>query len=90
MNRFASGIRAGKRVRQGQVIGYVGTTGRSTGPHLHYEVLVKGKRVNPMTVRMPTGRKLDGSMLAAFQKEKARIDAMMRGAPSGTRVAAKQ
>lgn len=88
MSRFASGIKAGKRVRQGQVIGYVGTTGRSTGPHLHYEVMVKGKQVNPMTVRMPTGRKLTDKLLAAFNKEKATIEAMMRGAPSSTRVAA--
>jgi murein DD-endopeptidase MepM/ murein hydrolase activator NlpD len=90
MSRFASGIKAGKRIRQGQVIGYVGSTGRSTGPHLHYEVMVKGKQVNPMTVRMPTGRRLADKMLAAFNREKATIDAMMQGAPSSTRVAAKQ
>jgi murein DD-endopeptidase MepM/ murein hydrolase activator NlpD len=90
MSRFASGIKAGKRIRQGQVIGYVGSTGRSTGPHLHYEVMVKGKQVNPMTVRMPTGRRLSDKMLTAFNREKATIDTMMQGAPSSTRVAAKQ
>lgn len=84
MSRFASGVRAGSRVRQGEVIGYVGTTGRSTGPHLHYEVLQNGAHVNPMTIRLPTGRKLEGEQLAAFMAERARIDALRQVAPTET------
>ncbi len=74
LSRYGAGIKAGKRVKQGQVIGYVGTTGRSTGPHLHYEVLVKGKQVNAMKLDLPTGRKLSGKMLEAFEAERSRID----------------
>ena len=59
MSRFARGMRAGARVRQGQVIGYVGTTGRSTGPHLHYEVLRRGPQINPINLRVANGRNLD-------------------------------
>ena len=67
MTRIASGITPGARVRQGQVIGYVGSTGRSTGPHLHYEVLVNNKQVNPLTVKLPSGEGLDGEELIEFQ-----------------------
>jgi len=66
MNGFAKGIRRGTRVKQGQVIGYVGTTGRSTGPHLHYEVLRDGRQMNPMKVKMPAGPKLKGKELERF------------------------
>ncbi|MEZ5936932.1 MAG: M23 family metallopeptidase [Hyphomonadaceae bacterium] len=76
MSRFARGLRKGARVRQGQVIGYVGATGRVTGPHLHYEVYVHSKPVNAMKLRLPTGRKLDGEQLQAFLSEKSRIDAL--------------
>jgi murein DD-endopeptidase MepM/ murein hydrolase activator NlpD len=67
MSRFASGLKRGSRVRQGQVIGYVGTTGRSTGPHLHYEIHVEGRQTNPMRLKLPSGRKLKGSELIAFR-----------------------
>ena len=76
MNGFARGLRKGSSVRQGQVIGYVGTTGRSTGPHLHYEVYVNGQVRNAMALKLPTGRRLEGAQLEAFNAEKARIDAL--------------
>ena len=66
MTRIADGITPGARVRQGQVIGYVGSTGRSTGPHLHYEVLVNNKQVNPLTVKLPSGESLEAEELAEF------------------------
>jgi murein DD-endopeptidase MepM/ murein hydrolase activator NlpD len=76
MSRYAKGLRRGSSVRQGQIIGYVGTTGASTGPHLHYEVYIAGKPVNTMTLKLPTGRKLAGAQLAAFDAERARIEAL--------------
>jgi murein DD-endopeptidase MepM/ murein hydrolase activator NlpD len=76
MSRFARGLRAGARVRQGQIIGYVGTTGRSTGPHLHYEVLRRGQQINPMSLRVANGRNLTGRALELFQIERARIDTL--------------
>ena len=82
LSRFARGVRPGSKVRQGQVIAYVGTSGRSTGPHLHYEVLVKAAQINPMGVKLPTGRELTGKDLAAFQAKVARIQAALRMEPS--------
>ncbi|GGD01923.1 M23 family metallopeptidase [Aquisalinus flavus] len=76
LNGFAKGIKAGTRVRQGDIIGYVGSTGRSTGPHLHYEVLYNGSQVNPMTIKVADGRKLDGSDHEAFTSERDWIEAM--------------
>lgn len=76
LSRFARGIRPGVRVRQGQVIGYVGTTGRSTGPHLHYEVMRRGQNINPMTLRASTNRNLAGRALELFLIERARIDTL--------------
>jgi murein DD-endopeptidase MepM/ murein hydrolase activator NlpD len=66
MNGFAKGLGQGDRVRQGDVIGYVGTTGRSTGPHLHYEVMVAGEQVNPLDIKLPAGEKLAGADLEDF------------------------
>jgi murein DD-endopeptidase MepM/ murein hydrolase activator NlpD len=87
MSRYAKGMRRGKRVRQGQVIGYVGTTGRSTGPHLHYEVLVKNRQVNPMKVRLPTGRKLKGKELARFVGTVKELQIQIAATPTDTKLA---
>ncbi len=87
MSRFASGLEDGSRIRQGQVIGYVGSTGRSTGAHLHYEVLVNGDHVDPQALDMPTGRQLDGDILVQFTEERDRILTLLAQAPSPTQVA---
>lgn len=76
LHGFARGIRAGKRVRQGDIIGYVGTTGRSTGPHLHYEVHLNGNAVNPQRLKIATGKKLAGAELDRFRIQRDIIDAM--------------
>jgi murein DD-endopeptidase MepM/ murein hydrolase activator NlpD len=79
MSAFAKGMEAGKRVRQGQVIGFVGSTGLSTGPHVHYEILVNGRFVDPMRIKLPRGRSLDGTIMTGFEKERDRLDGMMNG-----------
>jgi murein DD-endopeptidase MepM/ murein hydrolase activator NlpD len=74
MNRILSGIEPGVHVAQGQQIGEIGTTGRSTGPHLHYEVHIDGQPVDPLTIETGTGQSLSGKALAAFRKERDRVD----------------
>jgi len=88
MHRFAAGVSEGVKVRQGQIIGYVGTTGMSSGPHVHFEVLVNSSYVDPMSIQVPRERQLAGRQLADFQKERARIDDLMRRNPVSARVAA--
>jgi len=87
MSKLAPGIRAGTKVRQGQVVGYVGSTGRSTGPHAHYEVRVSGRPVNPALLKVSGGKQLAGKEMLKFQQMKERVVAMMQRAPSATQVA---
>ena len=79
ISRYAKGIRPGTRVRQGEVVAYVGSTGLVTGPHLHYEVWKNGKRVNPIRAQIPQGPPLTGPEMARFKIEKARIDRLLAG-----------
>ncbi len=81
MNGFGKGIKKGTRVRQGEVIGYVGTTGRSTGPHLHYEVLKDAKQVDPRGIKMPTGRTLAGKELDSFKTAMDSVKTNMAALP---------
>ena len=74
MNSYGKGIKKGVRVSQGQVIGYVGSTGMSTGPHLHYEVHFNGKKINPASVKSPPERNLTEKELERFKKRKQEID----------------
>jgi murein DD-endopeptidase MepM/ murein hydrolase activator NlpD len=83
MSAFAKGMEVGKRVRQGQVIGFVGSTGMSTGAHVHYEILINGRFVDPMRIKLPRGRSLDGPLMAGFEKERDRLDGMMNNRGGG-------
>jgi len=86
MSAFAKGITEGTKVRQGQVIGYVGSSGLSVGPHLHYEVMINGTHVDPMRIKLPRGRVLEGPILAEFEKERTRIAGILERAPGAPRV----
>jgi murein DD-endopeptidase MepM/ murein hydrolase activator NlpD len=90
MSAFAKGITEGAKVRQGQVVGYVGSSGLSVGPHLHYEVMINGTHVDPMRIKLPRGRVLDGPILAEFEKERTRIEGILERAPGAPRLVATQ
>ena len=76
MSKFAKGIRSGVRVKQGQTIGYVGSTGKSTGPHLHYEVVINGKKINSQTLKLPSGKILKGDDRILFETKKIKLDVL--------------
>ena len=76
MSKFAQGIRTGIRVKQGQTIGYVGSTGKSTGPHLHYEVIKNGKKINSQTLKLPSGKILKGEERKVFETKKIKLDVL--------------
>jgi len=82
MTAFARGLDVGSKVRQGQIIGFVGSTGLSTGSHVHFEIIVNDRFVDPMRIKLPRGRVLDGPTLAAFNNDRDQLDAVLSHAPS--------
>jgi murein DD-endopeptidase MepM/ murein hydrolase activator NlpD len=87
MTAFARGLNVGSHVRQGQIIGFVGSSGLSTGSHVHFEIIVNDRFVDPMRIKLPRGRVLDGGTLAAFDKDRDQLDAVLSHGPSSPRVA---
>jgi murein DD-endopeptidase MepM/ murein hydrolase activator NlpD len=88
LHRIASDLKKGSKIRQGQQIGTVGTTGLSTGPHLHYQVYVNDRPTNPLKIHVPRSRKLNGRLLTDFRKDMQRIEELMHRTPVKTRIAA--
>ena len=84
MTAFAKGIDVGTKVRQGQVIGFVGSSGMSTGSHVHFEIIVNDRFVDPMRIKLPRGRVLDGGTLATFEKDRDQLDAVLSHGPATT------
>ena len=82
MSAFAKGTQEGEHVRQGQVIGFIGSTGLSTGSHLHFEIRINNRFVDPMRIRLPHGRELKGPILTAFEKERVRVDSILARKPA--------
>jgi murein DD-endopeptidase MepM/ murein hydrolase activator NlpD len=83
MTAYARGLDVGSRVRQGQIIGFVGSSGLSTGTHVHFEIIINDRFVNPMTIKLPRGRVLSGATLAIFEHERDQLDAVLSRAASG-------
>ena len=76
MRNFARGIKEGLRIKQGQIIGFVGSTGKSTGPHLHYEVIKNGKKINSQTLKLPSGKTLKNKERQEFEINKIKLDVL--------------